>query len=249
MLFAVSNLRKYWGINPVGVLHVGAHEAEEASDYENESWIPVIWVEGQIDLANKLKTRLDPNLHTVLQAFVWDKSGEVLSFKQTNNSQSSSLLDLGSHATDYPHVKVQEEYTVTTSRLDATLPTVCNFDLINLDLQGVEHQALVGLGDHINKAKWIYTEVNARHVYKNCTLVKELDQYLKHHQFRRVATRWVWGKGWGDALYVHQKVGLPKIYVLQRFYMRLQWLTVSASTKAKQTIWKCAEALRIVNAK
>ena len=249
MLFSVSNLKRYWEINPIGVLHVGAHEAEEAPDYEKENWLPVVWVEGQIDLANGIKARLDAKLHTVIQAFVWDKSGEVLRFKQTNNSQSSSLLDFGSHAKDYPDVKVREEYAVTTSRLDSCLPTHCNFDFINLDLQGVELQALMGLGEHIQKAKWIYTEVNARYVYRNCTLVKELDHFLKQHQFRRVSTRWVWGKGWGDALYVHQRVKLPRKYIVERFYMRLNWLIVSASTAAKQKIWRYAVAFRIVNAK
>ena len=249
MLFSVSKLRKYWSINPTGVLHVGAHEAEEAPDYEKANWIPVIWVEGQVDLANRLKARLDPSRHTVIQAFVWDQSGEVLTFKQTNNSQSSSLLDFGSHATDYPNVRVQDEYTVTTSRLDAALPKLGEFDFINLDLQGVELQALLGLGEQINKAKWIYTEVNKKNVYKNCTLVRDLDLYLDQHQFRRVATRWVRGKGWGDALYVHQKAAIPKVFILQRFFMQLDWVMASAYSSAKHTIWKCLVGLREINAK
>jgi len=159
------------------------------------------------------------------------------------------LLDFGSHATDYPQVKVQVEYTVVTSRLDAILPTICNFDFINLDLQGVELQALMGLGEYLVNAKWIYTEVNAKHVYKDCTLVGDLDQYLQQYQFRRVATRWVRGKGWGDALYVHQKVALPKIYVLQRSYMQLNWQMAAAYATLRQTVWTYAVALRIVHAK
>jgi FkbM family methyltransferase len=249
MLFSVSRLKKYWNIKPTGVLHVGAHEAEEAPDYEKENWFPVIWVEGQVDLVKRLKARLDPSRHTVIQAFVWDKSGEILTFKQTNNSQSSSLLDFGSHATDYPNVRVQDEYKVITSRLDTALPTLGEFDFINLDLQGVELQALVGLGGRIDKAKWIYTEVNKKQVYKNCTLVTDLDQYLKQHQFRRVATRWVRGKGWGDALYVHRKVGIPQKYKLQRFYMQLDWEMVSTYSLVKNSVWKSLVALRVINAK
>lgn len=249
MLFSVSNLRKYWNIRPTGVLHVGAHEAEEAAEYEKANWIPVIWVEGQVELANTLKARLDHSRHTVIQAFVWDKSGEVLTFKQTNNSQSSSLLDFGSHSKDYPNVVVQNEYAVTTSRLDAALPKSAKFDFINLDLQGVELQALVGLGQQISEAKWIYTEVNKKNVYKKCTLVRDLDLFLKQHQFRRVATRWVRGKGWGDALYVHRKVDIPKVYALQRFYLQLDWVMTSTYSLAKQFIWRCLVGLREINAK
>ena len=45
MYITVSELSKYWNIAPTGVLHVGAHLGEEASDYEKFGWAPVIWVE------------------------------------------------------------------------------------------------------------------------------------------------------------------------------------------------------------
>jgi hypothetical protein len=42
----VSELSKYWNIAPTGVLHVGAHLGEEASDYEKnfkkEIALPII---------------------------------------------------------------------------------------------------------------------------------------------------------------------------------------------------------------
>lgn len=223
MLFSVTKLSKYWAIEPSGVLHVGAHEAEEAIDYELAGWLPVIWVEGQALLAEKIRTRLDPKFHDVFQAFVWDTSGEVMSFKKTNNSQSSSLLEFGTHADDYPDVKCTEEYTITTSRLDDLLPLNQQFDFINLDLQGVELQALRGLGKKIEKTKWIYTEVNKKQVYKDCTMISDLDNYLNEYNFKRVVTRWVYGKGWGDALYIRKGEKIPSIYILQRFLMQIRW--------------------------
>lgn len=248
MLFSVTKLRKHWNINPIGVLHVGAHEAEEAKDYERENWLPVIWVEGQSLLADKIKETLDPKFHTVIQAFVWDASDEVLKFKQTNNSQSSSLLDFGTHATDYPNVNVQEEYFVRTSRLDEKLPNLSQFDFINLDLQGVELQALKGLGLHVEKAKWIYTEVNKKDVYMHCTLIGDLDQYLENFKFRRVATRWVFGKGWGDALYVRSDIRLPITHLLSRIWLKINWQMSSVITITKNIIRELLERMRIVDA-
>lgn len=247
MLFSVANLTKYWNIQPSGVLHVGAHEAEEATDYEQANWLPVVWVEGQSALVEKIRTRLDPKSHRVFQAFVWDISGEVLKFKQTNNSQSSSLLDFGTHAEDYPYVSVQEEYAVTTSCLEDVVPLDCQFEFINLDLQGVELQALKGLGKKIENAKWIYTEVNKKQVYKGCTMVSDLDEYLSKFNFKRVVTRWVYGKGWGDALYVRRDIKLPTNYILQRVSMSVVWNLISIRMATKHRILKYLHFLGFKN--
>ena len=87
-------------------------------------------------------------------------------------------------------------------RLDSVLNVNDDFDLINIDVQGVEKEALEGLGILINKANYIYSEVNKDRVYQNCTLINDLDLFLKQFGFKRVVTKWVRGDGWGDALYV-----------------------------------------------
>jgi hypothetical protein len=116
-------------------------------------------------------------------------------------------------------------------------------------LQGVELQALKGLGERVKNAKWIYSEVNKKMVYKDCTLIVDLDQYLKQYNFRRVATRWVYGKGWGDALYIQRGVKVPTIYLLQRFWMGLNWHIISAITITKQNVWELAKRFRVLDAK
>ena len=168
-------------------------------------------------------------------------------FKQTNNSQSSSLLDFGTHAEDYPYVNVQEEYAVTTSCLEDVVPLDCQFEFINLDLQGVELQALKGLGKKIENAKWIYTEVNKKQVYKSCTMVSDLDEYLSKFNFKRVVTRWVYGKGWGDALYVRRDIKLPTNYILQRVSMSVVWHLISIRMATKHRILKYLRFLGFKN--
>ena len=106
MLIPVRELVNTLGIMPNGVLHVGAHLAEEAPEYENFRWVPVIWVESQQELVKEVRNKLDPSLHTVIEATVWDISNQKLVFKKTNSSQSSSLLNLGTHLSDYPDITV-----------------------------------------------------------------------------------------------------------------------------------------------
>jgi FkbM family methyltransferase len=206
VIIGVNALREHWSINPVGVLHVGAHTGEEAGDYEQNKWLPVTWIEAQEKLCIQLKEKLNAKFHSVVCAAVWDVSGVKINFNVSSNSQSSSLLEFGTHSANYPENVVTERYAVETATLSDLTTNFPDFDFVNLDIQGVELQALRGLGDKISNIKWIYTEVNKEDVYRNCTKINDLDDYLGSKGFTRIATRWCLGVGWGDALYSNQEM-------------------------------------------
>lgn len=231
MLISVETLTKVWGVKPSGVLHVGAHEAEELEDYEKFNWGKVIWVEAQPDKANKLRERLANSGHTVLHGAAWDVSGEILNLNIASNSQSTSLLELGTHADSYPDITYVEKIEVPTIRLDEEIDKNEILDFANFDIQGSELKAMNGLGDLVEKFKWIYTEVNKESVYKDCAIVGEIDEYLSPLGFVRVTTRWVPNKGWGDALYIQRNYLLPKHKYLIAVLSNLSW---RLSPKAKR---------------
>ena len=205
MLISVDELHNLWNIRPTGVVHVGAHLAEESKEYEKFNWVPIIWIEAQPSLVEELKKKLDPTLNSVIEAAVWNKSDIQLELKVASNSQSSSLLDFGSHQNSYPEITFTNSIKVKTQRLDEILKDYICPNFINLDLQGVELQALEGLGKLIELFDYVFVEVNKIEVYKNCTLVGALDEFLGDAGFSRVATRWILGRGWGDALYVRNR--------------------------------------------
>jgi FkbM family methyltransferase len=204
MLISVSELSRFWRIKPTGVVHVGAHEAEEAADYSSFGFTPVIWVEAQPDLAENLSKRINhPSL--VIQGLVWNISGQQMTLKITNNGQSSSVFTFGSHAINHPEVRVVSEVTLTTVRLDEIIPRDSTHNFLNLDIQGAEYEALVGLGSRIAQFDFIYCEVNREQVYQGTRQVGDLDVFLKTNGFRRVATKWTHAN-WGDALYLRQAI-------------------------------------------
>ena len=213
-----------WKVTPSGVLHVGAHKAEESCDYERLNWGHVIWVEAQPDLATELKSKLDPQKNKIINAAIWGESGLVLNFKVSNNTESSSLLEFGTHKDDYPDISVADSYQVITSTLEDVLDKSSKFDFLNLDIQGVELEALKGLGTHFENIRWIYTEVNKGEVYKNCAQVSEIDAFLKTKGFKRIATRWVKNQGWGDALYVRKNVSVTLISKIRSNIDHVRWV-------------------------
>jgi FkbM family methyltransferase len=241
MLFSVSNLSSIWNVKSKGVLHVGAHEGEEWTDYRDNNWLPVIWIEGQSELVRKLQTQLPPESNTIIQAFVWDQNDVEMTFNIANNGQSSSLLEFGTHSHNYPQIKFDEKINIKTTRLDSIISATSEYDFINIDLQGVELKALVGLGNQITKAKWIYSEVNRKEVYQNCTSVRDLDKFLKTCGYSRKATRWCVGKGWGDALYIHNSIE-TKYFNLKSWIPQTKWYFVEILKYAKLRISRLIHA-------
>lgn len=204
MLIPVKELTKLFQVCPKSVLHVGAHDAEELQDYESYGWLPVEWVEAQPDKAQLLRERLPKLNHRLTEAAVWNEPNISLELKVMTNSASTSLFNLGTHSKEHPDIKFSHSITVKTATLDSLFPNR-SFDLIALDIQGAELRALQGFANQLNKTKWIYCEVNSQELYEGCCTVKQLDEFLAHFGFKRVATRWT-RHHWGDALYGNESL-------------------------------------------
>ena len=196
-------------LSPVGVMHVGAHKAEEIEEYIScgfGSKNPIIWIEAQESLAKQLKSRLDPKSNKIYRAVAWNKGDEELTFHITTKSASSSLFELGKHKEMYPNIEVEMSITVRTSRLDEVLNAQDVFDFVVLDIQGAELQAIQGLGERIAQVKWIFTEISKKELYKGATQFRDLEEFLKSKGYRRGFTAWDRKAGWGDALYAREEI-------------------------------------------
>ena len=187
-----------------GSFHIGAHDCEELGFY-NLLGIPredIIWIDAIPAKVEEAKNRGIPNVYN---AVITDKDDEEIVFHISNNVQSSSVLELGTHAQEHPSVVYvdnleQKSVTVDTfferNDIDASRHNFWNFDI-----QGAELMALKGARESIKYAKAIYLEVNENELYKNCGLITEIDAFLLEYNFKRVLTN-ILHHGWGDALYI-----------------------------------------------
>lgn len=206
MLIGPRTLRKRLGVQPRGVLHVGAHQAEELEDYRKEGFGPVIWVEAQPSLIPHLVERVKGSEDLVLEGVAFSRTGETLTFNVASNGQSSSVYEMNEHLIHYPNIHNVVQIEVQTVRLDELVPDNADFDFVNLDIQGAELDALQGLSARLHQVRWIYTEVNRENLYHGIPLVAELDTFLKAKGFFRAVTAWT-RAGWGDALYFAPRNG------------------------------------------
>jgi len=219
MLIDLTTLLKKYDLTLKGVIHGGAHQCEEMDVYrkngltENE----VLWFEANPALVRDMNKKNDRL--RIFNFALHSTSDRTLQFQVTNNYQSSSLLALKTHAKHYPGIKVKETIQVKTITLeDFFKRDLANdggkdhtaYNLLNLDIQGSELEAVKGFGDLIQDMEMLYLEVNKEELYQGCALVYDLDDYLMLKGFTRLDTKWV-PQGWGDAFYLRRDIYREKI--------------------------------------
>ncbi len=209
MLIPYQRIKDILTVNHIsitGAFHIGAHECEEIPFYQqlHLSLSDVVWLDA---IPQKVKEAKERGIPNVYHAVVTDKDDEDVTFHVSNNGQSSSVLEFGTHAQEHPSVTyvsdIIQKSTTIRSFVEKNQIDLSKHNFWNFDIQGAELMALHGAGDLIKDAAAIYLEVNEKELYRGCGLIGEIDSMLEGYGFTRVATEMT-VHAWGDALYIRQ---------------------------------------------
>jgi len=189
-----------------GVLHVGAHEGQEAPLYERLGLAPIVLVEANpvvyARLAQAMASR--PAVRTVQRA-VSDRAGTV-TLHLASFDQSSSLLPLAQHLEVYPGISPAGEVSVAATPLDALVAELGlqpdAFVLLHIDVQGAELLVLRGAEAVLAAVSLVSIEVNFAELYRGGAEIEAIDDWLGARGFTRVALSSAYHPSWGDALYL-----------------------------------------------
>lgn len=207
MLIPLHLLVQHFNLNIRGILHIGAHECEELDAYlklgiNNEN---IYWIEAMEDKVQLMKNQKNVKIY---QALIDIEDDKEVKFNITNNGQSSSILEFGSHEKHHPHIKMVDSKQLKTTRLETFIKKnkipIEKLNFLNIDIQGKELDALKSMENYIQYVQYIYTEVNTENVYKDCDLLPDIDEFLKEKGFIRVACQMWRNCGWGDAFYIRK---------------------------------------------
>jgi FkbM family methyltransferase len=208
MLIDLQTLVKKYDMDINGIIHLGAHIGQEADTYNKCGVSNVVWIEANPKIINTLISNVSKYKHKVINACVSDTVGKQIQFNITNNEESSSILELGTHEHHHKHIHVSETLNMKTTTLKNIYKEYNlnpkEFNLLNIDIQGAELLALKGLEEYLCNFEYLYLEVNQEHLYKECALVTELDDYLEKFGFFRVETEMT-QYNWGDAVYIKKQ--------------------------------------------
>lgn len=172
--------------NITGIIHAGAHKAEERKVYGD---LPAKWIEADPKLFEALTVKDKYNFAAM------DYRGTIRLNKMPFSAANSVLEpNLNKRRAD---VYVEDTVLVRCDKIEIIQEPGYNF--LNLDIQGVELQALKGTD--LSQIDYIYTEVHRVETYKGCSQIEDIEAYLK--DYKRVAISWT-KYGWGDALYIRK---------------------------------------------
>lgn len=209
MLIPLDHLVRKYAIKPSGVVHIGSNVGEERIYYARHGFTPVIWVEALPSVFEKLKVNIAkyPG-HVAICACVSDTDGERVTFHESNNSgQSSSFLELGTHAVHHPETHYIKDIPMVTERADTLLArhgiAVGPGWLINCDTQGTELKCLIGLGKLIEQFDFAYLEINTQELYQQCALDTEIISFMESNGFKETE-RSMTKHHWGDVFLVRK---------------------------------------------
>ena len=160
-------LAKELGVFPKGVIHVGAHEAQEEQDY---SGIKQLYIEPIPDLAKLLKTR---GLN-VIECAISNYTGTA-DFYITDFDQGSSLLMPLEHS-------VQKKITVNVDTLENVVLDFISYNCLVLDVQGSELDVLKGA--KVENFDLIVCETNTRERYSGAPLHEDILRYMEDNGFK-----------------------------------------------------------------
>lgn len=191
-----------------GVIHVGAHYAQEYNDYLHGGIKNMVLIE-------PLKANYDhlliswpfPKDGSVLtfQTAIGNTTGEIDMFVETANwGMSSSILEPGTHLEAYPKITFDTKETVKIDKLD-NLPLVRHlYNVLMVDVQGYELEVFKGAVETLKYIDIIFTEVNTGEVYKGCGKLPEIDSFLGEQGFERFHCHMYGNLGYGDAIYIRK---------------------------------------------
>ncbi len=200
----INNILVSNNINIIGGFHLGAHDCEELGFYSELGLKPeeTIWIDA---IPAKVTEAINRNIPNVYNALITDCDDADVIFNVSNNVQSSSVLELGTHEQEHPEVVYVDKICMKSITVDSFFERnnidASKYNFWNFDIQGAELMALKGAAKSIQYAKAIYLEVNETELYKNCGLITDIDAFLAQYKFKRVLTN-ITQHGWGDALYI-----------------------------------------------
>lgn len=186
-----------------GVIHVGAHTAEEAPIYDALGAAPIYWVEANPAVIPIIEENIRPFPNQMItEALVLDAVYPRINFHVTNyDGMSSSVYRWGTHTNFSPDTVV-----VQTIELDSTTVDALGFkgvNMMNIDVEGAGLDVLKGSVHTLEAVDILYLEVQTDNVYDGAPQLSEVQAWLT--DFDLVELGMVENQGWGDALFLRRK--------------------------------------------
>lgn len=164
------------------------------------------------EFVSLLKQKFEGRSNVIIHGVAIGAQARAVSFNVTNYRSSSSVLtpsalNKGIHG---DKMNISQVVEVQQVRLDEVMRSHPEIDLLKLDLQGYELEALKGCGELLGHIKIVTTEIEFVPLYDGQPLFGDIDVFLRSRGFRllNLYELYTHPDGQltaGDAVYVNEK--------------------------------------------
>lgn len=187
-----------------GIIHVGGHEAEELHPYLLSGVKRILWIEANPEKSSLIQKKISRFPEMSVGNFAAGNDNCRMQLNISNNKQSSSILDLGTHQDFHPDIFYTNKVEVDMKRIDDYISTNhinrSQYNFMNLDIQGYELMALKGATNQLSYVDFIVSEVSETELYSGGATIDDIDEFLGFFGFVRLLTSMTQHR-WGDAFY------------------------------------------------
>lgn len=180
-------LKRYLPNNPI-IVEAGAHIGTDTME------MGAIWPRARIhafepvpDIFRQLSRRTTHASEITRYPFAIGKgrSWETIRVSSGASDASSSLLKPKQHMEEHPDVTFEREITVPTISLDQWSETygIQQVNMLWLDLQGYELEALKGAETVLQSVAVVYSEVHLKEVYEGAPHYRDVSKWLASRGF------------------------------------------------------------------
>jgi FkbM family methyltransferase len=195
------------------IIDGGAHAGNVIEVFLTQYTAPIIYAfEPNPNLINILKKKYISRSNINIYPFALGSETTKSLFNIINAGASSSILNPSDILRRYhgDNANIEKTFEVPVVRLDDVLNDVGIIDLLKLDLQGYELEALKGSEIILRRTKIITTEIEFVPLYEKQPLFADIDEYLRRYDFRlyNLYELWTQQDGQltaGDAVYLNSR--------------------------------------------
>lgn len=208
--FAVLK-RKIRVDSPV-IVDGGAHTGDVIDIFLQHYRSPIIYAFEPIpELAQRLRRKYAAKKGVVVHEKALGAETRTIEFNIVNATASSSVLTPTAlhHEFHGTGMAIRKTVSVQQSRLDEVLDQ--DIDILKLDLQGYELEALKGCGKLLGRTKAILTEVEFVPLYEGQPLFSDVDIFLREAGFQLLNLYEIYSHSSGqlssaDAIYLNARL-------------------------------------------
>lgn len=190
-----------WPGGITGVVHAGAHLAEEFTAYAAHGVTHTLWIEPQLTCADAIVKQYGRLPGVDVWATALGSSCRTGMLRLATNGQSSSLLPPSGHLSAHPTVAFVGQAEVNIRTLDSWRGRMDHYQLLVLDLQGYELEALKGAERTLRSLSWVCSEVARTELYRGQVLVDELKAWMAARNWELVSEEWWPGSDEGECVW------------------------------------------------